>query len=217
MLDMTVGDRVREARKEAGLTQAALARAAKVTRSAVSQIESGLIKKLSAENLFPYAKALGVSPLWLMTGQQPKRPIDINDAQVTIAPSPNAPDMVIRDGDGNTIIIELKQGTSPTPSIKLVQTILEMSAKGELNNSEIEGMQAMLKARNAYVHQPPAAGTDDDPIHAAAVSYVDAIAMKELGRPYGQDQRLRMIARVEAALEAKAADELLSDDDQAQV
>lgn len=66
---MTIGERLRQARKKAGITQSELARRAKVTPSAISQIESGLSKKPDAINLLKIARALDVTPDWLITGK----------------------------------------------------------------------------------------------------------------------------------------------------
>lgn len=70
---MLVGERVKQAREAAGMTQMALAKAANVTRSAISQLESGLVKKPSAATLLPLSRALRVTPEWLMTGKGEKR------------------------------------------------------------------------------------------------------------------------------------------------
>jgi len=69
---MYVGDRLRQARIDAGLNQSQLARKAGVTPSAISQIESGASKRPSSDNLLPLAKALGVTPEWLISGKGPK-------------------------------------------------------------------------------------------------------------------------------------------------
>lgn len=66
---MVIGERLKLARKQAKLSQSELARRAKVTPSAISQMEAGITKKPSAENLLPIAKALKINPEWLMTGK----------------------------------------------------------------------------------------------------------------------------------------------------
>jgi len=66
---MTIGERLKQARIKAGMNQSELARLAKLTPSAISQIESGLSKKPDAINLLKIARALGVTPDWLITGK----------------------------------------------------------------------------------------------------------------------------------------------------
>lgn len=62
----TLGEHIRELRTTAGLSQAELGKAAGVTGSAVSQLESGLSKTPKAETLLKVAKALGVDPNQLL-------------------------------------------------------------------------------------------------------------------------------------------------------
>lgn len=68
----TVGDRLRRARDEAGLSQEALAKEIGVTRSAISQVELGISISLNAENLTQAARRMGKNPLWLATGDGPE-------------------------------------------------------------------------------------------------------------------------------------------------
>ena len=62
--------RLREARTKAGLTQAGLAEALGVSRSAVAQWETGRAGQIRA-NLLALAAALGVSATWLLEGGGP--------------------------------------------------------------------------------------------------------------------------------------------------
>lgn len=62
-----VGRRIAEARHAAGLSQAALAAAVGVSRSAVAQWETGRAGQLRA-NLARIGAALGVSASWLLEG-----------------------------------------------------------------------------------------------------------------------------------------------------
>lgn len=68
MIPPSVGQRIKQARKEGKLTQTQLAKRCAVTRSCVSQWETGAIKKISAEQLNAAAKALHVSIDWILTG-----------------------------------------------------------------------------------------------------------------------------------------------------
>ena len=83
---MIFGERLELARKAAGLSQSALARAIGVTPSAISQIEAGGTKKPSSENLLPIADALDVNTQWLISGNGPMKPVhDIRHAQQVLA------------------------------------------------------------------------------------------------------------------------------------
>jgi transcriptional regulator with XRE-family HTH domain len=57
---MKIGKRIAELREAKGWTQSELAAKARVTPSAINQIESGLTKRPSIETLFPIADALNV-------------------------------------------------------------------------------------------------------------------------------------------------------------
>ena len=62
-------DRIRAARKQAGLTQADVARALRISVSAVNQWEQGLIKNIKLSHFFALANLLGQDPQWLATGK----------------------------------------------------------------------------------------------------------------------------------------------------
>ena len=66
-------DRIKQRRKELGLTQPALAKLVGVTKAAVSQWENG-DTALSGSNLMKLAKALAVEPEWLESGKGPQQP-----------------------------------------------------------------------------------------------------------------------------------------------
>ena len=57
---MKIGKRIAELREAKGWTQSELAAKARVTPSAINQIESGLTKRPSIETLFPIADALNI-------------------------------------------------------------------------------------------------------------------------------------------------------------
>jgi SOS-response transcriptional repressor LexA len=70
MLNMkTLQERLRRALSQAGLRQVDLVKACHVTKGAVNQWVSGTTKTLEGANLTHAAKALGVSPHWLATGE----------------------------------------------------------------------------------------------------------------------------------------------------
>lgn len=60
-------DRLKQARKNAKMTQVELAKAVNTTQGSISDLESGRNK--STTNLIEIAEALGVNPTWLATGQ----------------------------------------------------------------------------------------------------------------------------------------------------
>ena len=64
----TLAERLRIARKKAGMTQEGLAKAAGVTREAIAQIETG--RTLRTRDIMDLAKALDVSPAWLQFGAE---------------------------------------------------------------------------------------------------------------------------------------------------
>jgi len=66
--------RIREARKDAELSQLALAERVGVSRAAVSQWENGDTKGLRPENLLNTARVLNVRVEWLVFGEEPRRP-----------------------------------------------------------------------------------------------------------------------------------------------
>ncbi len=65
----TIGDRIRIARKQAGLNQPSLASRIGVTKSAVSQWEGDQTKNIEGKNLLALARELSVDPDWLLTGK----------------------------------------------------------------------------------------------------------------------------------------------------
>ncbi len=73
--DMSIGERVREARKEAGLTQKQLADKVGVSQPALSELENG--DSYGTTKLAAMASALNVSALWLETGRGPRRQVGI--------------------------------------------------------------------------------------------------------------------------------------------
>ena len=83
----SIGDRIKIARKKAGLTQQKLAERVRVSRAAVAQWESGETKGLKPENLVLAAEKLAISIKWLATGEGPvaSSPSDIPDQVLKLA------------------------------------------------------------------------------------------------------------------------------------
>ncbi|MBB1156773.1 MULTISPECIES: helix-turn-helix domain-containing protein [Amycolatopsis] len=66
----TIGERVREFRNDAGLSQEQLAELAGVHWTFVSQVERGL-RNINLHNLLKFAEGLGVNPARLVDGLHP--------------------------------------------------------------------------------------------------------------------------------------------------
>ena len=67
---VSIGKRLREARKEAGMTQVMLSKISQIDQARISALESGVQK--SSVYLVRLATALGVDPVWLETGKETK-------------------------------------------------------------------------------------------------------------------------------------------------
>lgn len=68
----TVGERISEARRSAGLTQPGMAARCGTTKQAISQIENGKTKSPRPDLLFKIADVLGYKARWLATGNGPR-------------------------------------------------------------------------------------------------------------------------------------------------
>ena len=64
----TLTERNQIARKQAGLSQADVAKALRISASAVNQWESGFSKNIKLEHFFALARLLRQDPQWLATG-----------------------------------------------------------------------------------------------------------------------------------------------------
>ena len=69
---MTTGERIRYRRKHIGMTADLLAEKIGVSRSTVFRWENGDIEKVPGDTLVPIAKALGVTPAYLMGWEDEK-------------------------------------------------------------------------------------------------------------------------------------------------
>lgn len=68
----TIGDRLRQERKDRGLTQEAVAALAGISKQGVSAIERGETGEPEAATLEPICRAWGLSLRWLLTGKGAK-------------------------------------------------------------------------------------------------------------------------------------------------
>lgn len=88
----SIGERIRQVRKERRMTQVELSKLANVSQTTLSQLESG--RNDSSKELPSIAKALGVDVYWLQTG--------INDKPINPNNIPNYAE--VHDWDSNTPI-----------------------------------------------------------------------------------------------------------------
>lgn len=73
---MTMGEKIRQARINAGLTQRELADKVGVKWSAIHKYETGMVVNLKQETIARLSEALGVRPAWLLgyTDEEPVAP-----------------------------------------------------------------------------------------------------------------------------------------------
>ncbi len=94
----TLGERLREARTNARLTQDQLASKVGVSRSLISQWETGTVQEIHATSLWAASKALRVSLDWLLEGdgmeeiREPATPDEVQllDAWLLLTPTQRA-------------------------------------------------------------------------------------------------------------------------------
>lgn len=72
---MSMGARIKQKREALGLVQQQLADKVGLSRSRIAQLEGGSVQQVLFENFAALADALGVSPLWLMHGKGPEKPL----------------------------------------------------------------------------------------------------------------------------------------------
>lgn len=65
---MTIGERIRNARKASGLTQAALAEKVRLKRNTIANYETGNIEP-SERSVADICAVLGINKQWLLTGE----------------------------------------------------------------------------------------------------------------------------------------------------
>jgi transcriptional regulator with XRE-family HTH domain len=75
---MTTGEKIRRLRKERGMTQEELGKKIGVQKAAINKYEAGIVINLKREVINKLAKALGVSPVWLMNDEAEWPPMDFN-------------------------------------------------------------------------------------------------------------------------------------------
>lgn len=96
LLNMTLQERLEYALKRAQMSQSGLAAAVGLTRGAVSLWLTGQTKQLDGTNLVKAAKALGIDPHWLGTGEGPAPNPRIREAAFTEYLPDQASELVTR-------------------------------------------------------------------------------------------------------------------------
>ncbi len=76
---MTTGERIRDRRKELGITADALAETIGVSRSTMFRYENGFIEKMPINNLVPIARALHTTVGFLMGWEEEKNALASED------------------------------------------------------------------------------------------------------------------------------------------
>lgn len=113
---MSVGKRIAEARRAVGLSQEALASKAGLTKSAVSQIESGATKSPTPQNLFRIAEALGASAELLVFGKGAPPKLGVREPAPSYLPEDELelletfrrlPEQLKRDAQGHLRVLHL--------------------------------------------------------------------------------------------------------------
>lgn len=85
---MSIGKRLREARKEAGLSQVELGKKVGLSQGTISELENG--ESASTGSTASLAAVLGVNSLWLESGKGPKRATN-EQVRSTSAPTYQVP------------------------------------------------------------------------------------------------------------------------------
>lgn len=139
MNNMSLGDRVKKARKHAGLTQVQLAKKVKTSQGAISDIENGRNKESSS--LYDIAIVTGVSADWLIKGHgemldSPKKP-SIDDLMQQIK------DIESGKKDGDYPFPKGTTGVRMTSSSYTVP-ILSWVAAGSWSNTEAVTMDDVI-------------------------------------------------------------------------
>lgn len=79
-----VGKRIREARKAKGFNQETLGRYAGVSKSAVSQWETGQVDSIDSAHLYHISKALDVSQDYILSGTDQSKMEEIQNSNIQI-------------------------------------------------------------------------------------------------------------------------------------
>jgi transcriptional regulator with XRE-family HTH domain len=117
-------DRIRLARRHAGLSQARFAEAIGVRRSAVSHWESPQGKNPSVDHLREIAKVSGVAFEWLATGRG-----KMELSEEAVLDSVSAADAILVEDPLELRLLQAYREASPRMRIALVEIVEELAAK----------------------------------------------------------------------------------------
>ena len=121
---MNSQDRIRLARRRAGLSQAKLAAAIGVQRSAVSHWESPQGKNPSVTHLRELAKVAGVTFEWLATGRG-----KMELSEDAVLDSVSAADAMLIEDQLELRLMQSFREASPRTRVALVEIVEELTAK----------------------------------------------------------------------------------------
>lgn len=131
----TLGDRVHLSRRELAIKQADLARLAGVSRTYISQIETGAAEAIMTDVLLNIAKALNVSPTYLLG--------------LTDAPAGHADDGAPIAMSPDRLVFEIRDAEMRAAAIELMAIIREMTpAQRRLFVEMAQKMQRLLEAEH---------------------------------------------------------------------
>ena len=121
---MNSQDRIRLARRHAGLSQAKLAEAIGVQRSAVSHWESPQGKNPSVDHLRAVAMVAGVTFEWLATGRG-----KMQLSEDAVLDSVSAADAILVEEPLELRLVQAFREASPKTRVALVEIVEELAAK----------------------------------------------------------------------------------------
>ncbi len=121
---MNSQDRIRLARRHAGLSQAKLAEAIGVQRSAVSHWESPQGKNPSVDHLRAVAMIAGITFEWLATGRG-----KMQLSEDAVLDSVSAADAILVEDRAELRLIQAFRLASPRIRVALVEIVEELTAK----------------------------------------------------------------------------------------
>lgn len=121
---MNSQDRIRLARRHAGLSQAKLAEAIGVQRSAVSHWESPQGKNPSVDHLRTMALVTGVTFEWLATGRG-----KMQLSEDAVLDSVSAADAILVEEPLELRLVQAFREASPKTRVALVEIVEELAAK----------------------------------------------------------------------------------------
>lgn len=81
---MKMGDKIKEKRKEAGLTQEELGEKLGVQKSAVAKWENGRVENIKRSVMLEMSKALGVDPAYWFDDGEEAEDVDLTEEQAEV-------------------------------------------------------------------------------------------------------------------------------------